>query len=284
MKKLSLRKARRLCLALALAPLLLWVLWGNTALTVTTIPIHSSRLPPAFSGFRVAQVSDLHNAEFGAGNQRLLELLSGCAPDLIAVTGDLVDAGHTDMETALAFVEEAVKIAPVYYVTGNHEAHLPQYAALRTGLEEAGAVVLEDEAVAFRRDGAALTVAGLTDPAFSGAGDLFGEVPAMVRAKLNRLLEDSDGYTLLLSHRPELFEVYAGCGVDLVLAGHAHGGQFRLPFVGGLIAPDQGLFPRYDAGLYTSGGTGMVVSRGLGNSIIPLRFNNRPEVVVVELG
>ncbi len=150
-------------------------------------------------------------------------------------------------------------------------------------LLQAGAVVLEDRAAALWRDGEAITVAGLSDPAFAGAGELFGEAPAMVRAKLGALLEGERGYTLLLSHRPELFDVYSGCGVDLVLAGHAHGGQFRLPLVGGLIAPNQGLFPRYDAGLYTSGGTSMVVSRGLGNSVIPLRFNNRPEVVLVQM-
>ncbi len=280
MKKPLLWKAGGLCLALAL---LLWTLWGNTALMVSHVTVPGSRLPPAFSGFRIAQVSDLHNAEFGAGNERLLGLLAESAPDLIAITGDLVDAGHTDTETALAFVAEAVKIAPVYYVPGNHEAHLPQYAALKAGLEEAGAVVLEDRAAALWRDGEAITVAGLSDPAFAGAGELFGEAPAMVRAKLGALLEGERGYTLLLSHRPELFDVYSGCGVDLVLAGHAHGGQFRLPLVGGLIAPNQGLFPRYDAGLYTSGGTSMVVSRGLGNSVIPLRFNNRPEVVLVQM-
>ena len=89
--------------------------------------------------------------------------------------------------------------------------------------------------------------------------------------------------TILLSHRPELFETYVCCGVDLVLCGHAHGGQFRLPFIGGLVAPNQGLFPKYDSGLYTDGKTNMVVSRGLGNSIIPFRFNNRPEVILVEI-
>lgn len=190
MKKPLLWKAGGLCLALAL---LLWTLWGNTALMVSHVTVPGSRLPPAFSGFRIAQVSDLHNAEFGAGNERLLGLLAESAPELIAITGDLVDAGHTDTETALAFVAEAVKIAPVYYVPGNHEAHLPQYAALKAGLEEAGAVVLEDRAAALWRDGEAITVAGLSDPAFAGAGELFGEAPAMVRAKLGRCWRGKGG-------------------------------------------------------------------------------------------
>ena len=112
---------------------------------------------------------------------------------------------------------------------------------------------------------------------------MFGEVPAMVSTKLRNLLDDESGYTILLSHRPELFETYVDSGIDLVFSGHAHGGQFRLPFIGGLVAPNQGLFPKYNAGLYTDGGTSMVVSRGIGNSIIPFRFNNRPEIVLVEL-
>ena len=105
----------------------------------------------------------------------------------------------------------------------------------------------------------------------------------MVKAKLNSLIDDNNNYMILLSHRPELFETYVCCGVDLVLSGHTHGGQFRLPFIEGLVAPNQGLFPKYDSGLYTDRITNMVVSRGLGNSIIPFRFNNRPEVVLVEL-
>ena len=105
----------------------------------------------------------------------------------------------------------------------------------------------------------------------------------MVSTKLNTLMEQETAYAILLSHRPELFETYAACGVDLVLSGHAHGGQFRLPFIGGLIAPNQGLFPKYDAGLFTDGNTNMIVSRGIGNSIIPIRFNNRPEIVLLEL-
>ena len=159
----------------------------------------------------------------------------------------------------------------------------PQYDILKAGLEAAGVIVLEDETVYLERNGETIALLGLADPDFTVKGDMFGEVPAMANTKLKNLIGDESGYTILLSHRPELFETYVNCGIDLVIAGHAHGGQFRLPFIGGMVAPNQGLFPQYDAGLYTDGGTSMVVSRGIGNSIIPFRFNNRPEIVLVEL-
>lgn len=272
-----------ICIALVSILLAIWTLWGNTALEVSEITISSSRIPPAFSGFRIAQVSDLHNAEYGEDNVKLLQLLSECDPDVIVITGDLVDASRTDIDVALAFAGEAVRIAPTYYVTGNHEAAISQYDVLKSGLEAAGVIVLEDEAVSLERNREFITLIGLSDPDVTIKGDLLGEVPAMVSTKLGNLMGGEGGYTILLSHRPELFETYMSSSVDLVLSGHAHGGQFRLPFVGGLIAPNQGLFPKYDAGLYTEGNTNMVVSRGLGNSIIPIRFNNRPEIVVVEL-
>lgn len=240
-------------------------------------------IPAVFSGFRIAQVSDLHNSEFGKNNTELLKLLSESRPDIIVITGDLIDANHTDVGIALCFAQESVRIAPTYYVTGNHEAASPQYDTLKAGLEEAGVIVLEDEAVSLERNGETITLLGLGDPDFTVKGDMFGETSAMVSTKLKNLDDGEGGYTILLSHRPELFETYVNCSIDLVFAGHAHGGQFRLPFIGGVIAPNQGLFPKYDGGLYTDGGTNMVVSRGIGNSIIPLRFNNRPEIVLVEL-
>ncbi len=263
--------------------LFIWTVWGNTALMTNAVAISSSRIPAAFSGFRIAQVSDLHNAEFGKNNAELLKLLSESRPDIIVITGDLIDANHTDVGIALGFAQESVRIAPTYYVTGNHEAASPQYDTLKAGLEEEGVIVLEDEAISLERSGETISLIGLADPDFTVKGDMFGEVPAMVGTKLRNLDDGEGGYTILLSHRPELFETYVNCGIDLVFAGHAHGGQFRLPFIGGVIAPNQGLFPKYDAGLYTDGGTNMVVSRGIGNSIIPLRFNNRPEIVLVEL-
>ena len=263
--------------------LIIWTLWGNTALEINEIIVTSSRIPSSFSGFRIAQISDLHNAEFGEDNVKLLQMLPECDPDIIVITGDLVDSSRTDIGVALAFAEKAARIAPAYYVTGNHEAAISQYDVLKSGLEMAGVVVLEDEAVSLEYNGESITLIGLSDPDIAIKGDLFGEVPAMVSTKLRNLTDGDSGYTVLLSHRPELFETYVSCGIDLVLSGHAHGGQFRLPFVGGLIAPNQGLLPQYDAGLYTGGETNMIVSRGIGNSIIPIRFNNRPEIVVVEL-
>ncbi len=283
-KRLTKKALTKICiLSTVFVVLLIWTIWGNTALTVSNIKISGSRIPAAFSGFRIAQISDLHNAEFGKGNKKLLELLSENKPDIIVITGDLVDAGHTDIGVALDFAEEAVNIAPVYYVTGNHEANLSQYNELKTGLEAIGAIVLEDKTIQLEQDSEAITLIGLSDPDFSVKGDMFGEVPAMVRTKLNSLVDTESSYIILLSHRPELFESYASCNIDLVLSGHAHGGQFRLPFIGGLIAPNQGIFPKYDAGLFRNGSTNMIVSRGLGNSIIPVRFNNRPEIVVIEL-
>lgn len=260
-----------------------WTLWENTALTVTPVTITSRRIPTGFSGFRIAHLSDLHNAEFGKGNSRLLNLLEKTQADIVVITGDLVDSRHTNEKIALDFVKKAVQLAPVYYVPGNHEARIRGYAAIRVSLAAAGVTVLEDREVTLSRGGDTITLAGLADPYFTLQKDPWKLTPALIRHRLNGLIQKEKGYHILLCHRPELFRTYLDSGVDLAFCGHAHGGQARLPFIGGLLAPHQGWFPRYDAGLYTEGNTRMVVSRGIGNSLCPLRFNNRPEIVVAEL-
>lgn len=272
-----------LCTLTVLLALLVWTAWGNTALMVSSFTVSSDRIPARFSGYRIAQVSDLHNAEFGTGNTKLLQAISESTPNIIVITDDLIDMNHTDTDIAFDFVKNAVQIAPVYYVNGNHEAALSQYDELKAGLKSVGVTVLENKAIPLEHNGSTVTLAGLSDPNFAIRNDVFDETPAMVSTILNDLMGNENGYTILLSHRPELFETYVSCGVDLVLSGHAHGGQFRLPLIGGLVAPNQGFFPKYDAGLYTDNDTNMVVSRGIGNSIIPVRFNNRPEVVLIEL-
>lgn len=240
------------------------------------------RLPSQFDGFVIAQISDLHNTELGKNNGRIIGLLEESAPDIIVITGDLIDSRRTDIGKALDFVNQAVKIAPCYFVTGNHESRIDGYPELRQGLEAAGVTVLDGRCAEIEKGGASITLAGYDDPSFKAKSDP-AKYSEIADRELEKLQVAQENFVVLLAHRPELFDVYAKHGADLVFSGHAHGGQFRLPFVGGLYVPNQGLFPGYDSGIYTSGDTQMMVSRGLGNSIMPVRLNNRPEVVAVEL-
>ncbi|MGO5022211.1 metallophosphoesterase [Lawsonibacter sp. LCP25S3_G6] len=271
-----------LCLASALAAGTAgWLWWGNRAVMVHTISVTDRNLPHAFEGFRIAQISDLHNEVFGAGNGQLLTLLAETKPDVIVITGDLIDSRHTDVDAALEFARGAVELAPVYYVPGNHESRLPEeFWMLERSLDQMGVHVLRGERAILTRQGAAIALIGVDDPTFQDKNS--ARWPELLEAELERL-RDEELYSILLIHRPELLETYAKAGMNLVFSGHAHGGQVRLPFVGGVIAPNQGFFPQYDGGLYTLGDTQMVVSRGLGNSLVPLRVNNRPEIVLAEL-
>ena len=268
--------------AAVLVALVIWIAWGNTALELNTYTISSSKLPQSFDGYRIAHVSDLHNAEMGKDNEKLLTILRDADPDMIAITGDLIDSRSTNVEIALNFIREAVKIAPCYYVTGNHEARVNEYVELKSGMEAAGVIVLEDARTEISLDGDTITLIGVNDPSYQ-TDYLFGDSETVMNTKLEELHTENGEFTVLLSHRPERFDTYADHGLDLVLSGHAHGGQFRLPFIGGLVAPNQGLFPEYDAGIYKEDNTNMLVSRGVGNSILPFRINNRPEVILIEL-
>ena len=208
-----------------LTALILWIIWGNTALQLNKYTVSSERLPRAFDGCKIAHISDLHNTEIGKDNETLLNMLREAKPDIIAITGDLIDSRKTDVAAALHFAGEAVKIAPCYYVTGNHEARVSEYDALKTGLIKLGVTVLENEKTELEREGEKITLIGVKDPSFS-SDYLFHDEEAIMEAQLKALVDKDDGFTLLLSHRPELFEVYVTCNADLVLSGHAHGGQF----------------------------------------------------------
>ena len=275
-------KKRWLRIVMVLAILFLWILYGNNRLVITEYSVNSTDIPEVFAGFRIAQISDLHNAQFGRENEKLLEQLTQTDPDVIFLTGDLVDSRRTDLEIAFQFAARAVQIAPVYYVPGNHEARTPEYEQLKAGLLDAGVTVLENQKVQLTREGTKITLMGISDPSFC-TEYLLGDSVTVAAQAIADLQNEADGYTVLLSHRPELFETYVAAEMDLVFSGHAHGGQFCIPFIGGLVAPNQGFFPQYDAGQFRQGNTTMIVSRGVGNSILPVRINNPPEIVVVEL-
>ena len=281
MKHMKKRNILLILVALIFIICVIWTIWGNTALELNTYTIESEKLPKSFDGYKIAHVSDLHNNEMGEDNENLLAMLKDSSPNIIAITGDIVDSRNTDIEIALQFANEAEKIAPCYYITGNHEARVSEYESLKKGLIEIGVTVLEDKSISLEKSGEDITLMGVDDPSFI-TDYLFGDDEEVMQDKLSEL-KSENSYTILLSHRPELFKIYVENDIDLVLSGHAHGGQFRLPFVDGLYAPNQGLFPEYDSGLYTEENTNMIVSRGIGNSLFPFRFNNRPEVILVKL-
>ena len=259
-----------------IAALIAWAAIDSRNIDVTRFTV--SGAPEAFSGFKIAQISDLHNAEFGTDNQKLIDILKSEAPDAIVITGDLIDARRTNTEIAESFARRCMEIADCYYVPGNHEARLGDtYDAFESALIADGVNVLRNGSVRIRKEMDAIRIIGVDDPAFAKASDAITNLDAALEAL------SSDDFTILLAHRPELIDEYSKWGIDLVLSGHAHGGQIRLPGIGGLYAPGQGFFPRYTSGNYTVGDTEMIVSRGIGNSAFPLRVNDRPEVVIVTL-
>lgn len=254
-----------------------WVVRDNLRLTVTRYSVEFNELPEEFEGFKIVQVSDLHNARFGKDQSRLMAAIRAEKPDIIAITGDLF---HTlKRENAYSFLEQAARLAPCYYVSGNHEQRFADYfSAIKPKLEGLDARVLDDESERIFKGENHITVIGLSDPSFKRT------VPPerLTEEKLSRL--ETPGFTLLLSHRPELFSVYAQHNISLALTGHAHGGQIRIPFAHkGLFAVHQGWLPKYTEGIFVENNTKMIVSRSLGNSTLYPKVNDPPELVAVTL-
>lgn len=279
------RKIRIIVSSIACAVLIGWlVLWAlsdNTSIQVSKYTIQCENLPEAFSGFRIAQISDFHNTIFPNQNAQLLWLLRNNRPDIIVFTGDLIDSRKPDLDAALAFVTKATEIGECYYVRGNHEASTPLFRDLEKRLKDIGVVILTDDLFVLHRNGAEISLLGLDDPTLSSNYIKLGSEEVVHRA-MQKLTNGVNTFNILLAHHPEWLDIYSEYPVDLVLSGHAHGGQIRFNHKG-LIAPNQGLFPKYDSGLYTKNNTKMVVSRGLGNSLFPYRINNQPELVIIEL-
>lgn len=256
-----------------------WVGWTNKNIATTLIDIENEKIPTEFGGFKIAHISDLHNHQWG---EKLIEKIKKENPDLIAITGDLVDSRKTDFDISLQFIKDISKIAPIYYVTGNHEARLEDYHILKERLEKADVNMMDDQSLLIEKGNNKIQILGIQDPDFVERTTGGGIQSEIVRAKLNDIL-DEKYFNVVLIHRPEHFEQYVDIGADLVLTGHAHGGQFKIPFLGGLVAPNQGFLPKYSEGIHTERNTDMVVSRGLGNSIIPVRINNMPELIIIQL-
>ena len=247
--------------ALALIIVFLWL--SNNLIKTTRYVVPLGVEKPV----KVVQVSDLHGKEFGAHNVKLISKIKALAPDVIAITGDVIHIyTENNKRVALETVSALSEIAPVLYISGNHEMRNKGYRFLRKHLMEAGATVL---------DNSQAEVCGVTFVGLNGASNKNDTVFKIATDTQNKVL---------LAHMPHHFERYAKAGFGLVLCGHAHGGQWRIPFTKiGLYAPGQGAFPKYSEGLHQSGETRMIISRGLGNSEFPLRLFNRPELVEINI-
>lgn len=256
----------------------------NAALSVSHYEIAAEKIPAAFDGFRIVQLSDLHGRLFGKDGQRLLSKISAQRPDMIAVTGDFADEKTEDFTPLFHFSASLRAICPVCFVSGNHEQKLPPplRRSFLAGLREQGVKILDNALVRLERDGQTIDLRGVRVPLryyrWRGAG---GRRTAFSQKKMEHLAGLSGPfYTVLLAHNPLFFEAYAEWGSDLTLCGHVHGGLFRLPGLGGLLSPERKFFPRYSAGIYRIGDRVMEVSRGLGK--YP-RINNLPEIVSLTL-
>ncbi|EKD23591.1 MAG: hypothetical protein ACD_81C00216G0002 [uncultured bacterium] len=274
----------------------------NKEIGVSDYTIGFEILPDAFNGFRIVQLSDLHNKRFGKKQRYLIDSVRSAKPDIIVITGDIIGDGiFYDAEPALELACGLRDIAPVYYVTGNHEWDSKQFATLGKRLVECGVHMLDNRVETLPRKSEMMAIAGIDDAAryrseFENDAPLDSlrnhtergaeEMRRVIRRELDIVQSEMEKgvFTILLAHRPEFLNTYARYGVNLVFSGHAHGGQWNMPNVGPLVAPGQGLFPKLVAGVHRQGKTTMVISRGIGNSGIAFqRLFNKPEVVVVAL-
>ena len=270
------KRSKKLLLAGGIAAALLVWAGLDTSLTVQIYTVESGKVE---APVRLALLTDLHSCDYGEGQRELLDAVEEQDPDLVLLGGDIVDDGpEMPEERALATVEALAERWPTYYVTGNHEYRTGRAEEIKELLAGRGAVVLEGTCALVTVGEQTLQICGVDDPAV-GAAVWQSQLEDVTVAL------EGDVCSILISHRPERVADYTGRGFDLVLSGHAHGGQWRIPLLGvGLIAPNQGLFPRYAGGTYDLEGTTLVVSRGLAreSTRIPRRYNP-PEVVVVDL-
>jgi len=255
----------------------------NNNIGITNYEIKTDKIPDVFHGTKIVHLSDLHNKSFGKNNSVLLEKVRKINPDFIVITGDIIDRRIYKEKIAIRFLNELTKISDVYYVTGNHEWGSGKYYSLKRKIEKTGTKVLSNKYVKIKKRNESILLIGVDDSL------RYSTIPKdykKFKDNFDSLVKgiQNHKYKILLSHRPEFIEYYSTYDIDIVFSGHVHGGQVRIPFVGGLLAPSQGLFPKYSGGLYTVNNTKLVLSRGLGNSsIAPQRIFNRPEIVVVTL-
>lgn len=243
--------------------------------------IACKNLPESFSGFRIAHISDLHSKPA----KGIFEIVQDADPDIIAITGDLLNDDSKTVEEVSDLILNLLKLAPVYFTSGNHDLWRMEHRSILSKFEDFGAVFLDNKTIVLEKNGEKIGISGCPDP--------FSKVMVSIQDTMQKnldALERVDGFNILLFHRANLFDIVKDSGFDLVLSGHMHGGQIRIPGLGGVLAPSSSmlsktpmLFPKYTGGVVTSDSTTMVINRGVSNTLPIPRLGNPPEVGIITL-
>lgn len=256
------------------------LIYFSTVIGVTHYIIRSDRIPKEFNGYKILQISDFHTGSFYGGVEALIEEVRKEDPDIIVLTGDMVDDNKINMIPLKKLVVQLVNIAPVYSVSGNHDVWYGDFKEYQKSINNLGVNLMDNRKVILQRGNSSINLYGIGDPESWN----YTTASYYLKKKIKELKPDM-GYNILLFHRANMFDIIKGNGFQLVLSGHMHGGQMQIPFIGGLISPhlDRRWFPKYTDGKWTSQATTLIVSRGLGNNAPVPRVLNPPEVVVITL-
>lgn len=272
-----------LAIVVVVMSIMFWLDYENTHLDITKYEIDSIRVPRDFKDFKIVQLSDFHNNRDITFLNKVIYEIRNIKPDLILITGDIVDSYSPNIEVACLFVKQLTNIAPTYYTTGNHEFVCKKRSEFFSKVYNVNENFGHNNVFVFKKNRQKINIIALEDPMKVQLRNKRKKSNVIVREAMEKIRFNHRNFTILISHRPDLYKEYDKRNIDLIFTGHAHGGQFNIPPFGPIYAPSQGMFPKYAKGMYDLKNSKMIVNRGLGNSSFPFRINNKPEIVVVTL-
>ena len=254
----------------------------NKLVKISKHTIKHKKIPTNFNGYKIVQVSDIHCDKVGISDQLFLQKIKKLNPDIIVITGDILDSYRNNTEVAYNILVQLSAITKCYFVTGNHEIRLPEELnKLVEILNKLGIKYLSNENIVIEKNNACINLVGIEDFNYFRNRDKIHYYAHHKKALTNNY--NSETFNILLAHRPEKFSIYTEVGYELVFSGHAHGGQWNIPGLGRIFSPSQGFFPTYTSGIYEENNSKMIVSQGLGNSSFPFRINNKLELIEITL-
>lgn len=280
--KMRKKKIISIVVLLLIVIIVIQIYIDNNLIQTTNVEIASEKVPDSFEGYKILQLSDLHNRSFGENNIRLIQKIHEADPDIIVLTGDMVTGNDKDFTVFFKLVEALSVEYPIYFIPGNHELALKDDSKQKflDLFEKTGVVFLDNQKVELvSPDGDVVNLYGLW------YSNTYYKKESLTLDMIDRNIgiADMSAYNILLTHQPKYFELYEKWGADLTMSGHIHGGMVRLPILGAVFSPDEGLFPKYSGGEYFINDSVLVVSRGLGIGTRGFRVFNRPDLVLITL-